>query len=80
LGIVYVDGFVVRYFLIELVRVFDWTVFYTGGTPRTFVFYDVSGLFGESNPKITCLPIYFIHFGEAENLNVRVPADLDQFR
>jgi hypothetical protein len=65
LGIIDVDGLVIRYFLIKLVRVVDRTVFYTGGTTRAFVFYDVSGLLSEGNPKISCLPFYFIDFGEA---------------
>ena len=59
------DGFIIRYFLVKLIRVFDRTVFYTGGATRTFAFYDVSGLFSESNPKIPCLPFYFIDLGEA---------------
>jgi hypothetical protein len=36
LGEVYMDGFILRYFLIKLIRVFDWAVFYTGRTTRAF--------------------------------------------
>ena len=38
LGKVYMNGFILRYFLIELVRVFHRAVFYTGRTTRAFVF------------------------------------------
>ena len=31
-----VDGFILRYFLIKLIRVFDWAIFYTGRTTRAF--------------------------------------------
>ena len=65
LSVVYVDGFVIRYFLIKPVRVVDRTVFYTGGTTRTFVLINVSGLLSQGNLKISCLPFYFINFSEA---------------
>jgi hypothetical protein len=65
LSVVYVDGFVVRYFLVKPVRVFDRTVLYTGGTTRTFVLINVSGLLGQSNLEIPCMPFDFIDFSEA---------------
>ena len=37
LGEVYMDGFILRYFLIKPIRVFDRAVFYTGRTTRAFV-------------------------------------------
>ncbi len=39
-----VDGFILRYFLIKLIRVFDRAVFDTGRTARAFVLQNISGL------------------------------------
>ena len=47
------DGFILRYFLIELIRVFHRTVFDTGGTTRAFVLYDVAGLFIQGDLEVS---------------------------
>jgi hypothetical protein len=65
LSVIYMDGFVIRYLLIEWIRVLDRTIFYTGGATDTFVLVDVSGLLRQGNPKIPRLPFDFINFSEA---------------
>jgi hypothetical protein len=65
LSVIDVDGFVIRYLLIEWIRILDRTVFYTGGATDTFVLINVSGLLGQGNRKIPRLPFDFINFSEA---------------
>ena len=45
LGEVDVDGLVVRYLLVVLIRIFDRTVLHADGAARALVFLDVPGLF-----------------------------------
>ncbi len=73
------DGFILRYFLIKLIRIFDRTVFYTGRTTRAFVFYDVSGLLDQSYLEVSRLPLYAVNFSIGQDYYIRMPADLDQF-
>jgi len=77
---VYMDGFVLRYFLIKLVRVCYRAVFYTGSTARTFVLYNVSGLSNQRYFEVSCLSFYTVNFSIGQYLYVGMPADLDQFR
>ena len=74
------DGFIVRYFLIKLIRVFHRAVFYTGGTSRASILYNVSRLLGQGDLKVSCLPFHTVNFSKCQNLYVWMPADLDQFR
>jgi hypothetical protein len=76
---VYMDGFILRYFLIKLIRVFDRAVFYTGSTTRAFVLYNISGLFNEGYLEVSCFSFYTLNFSIGQNLHVGMPADLDQF-
>jgi len=76
---VYMDGFVLRYFLIKLIRVFDRAVFYTGRTTRAFVLYNISGLFNQRYLEVSCFSFYTVNFSIRQNLYVGMPADLDQF-
>jgi hypothetical protein len=80
LGVVNMDGFVFRYFLIKLIRVFDRAVFYTGRTTRAFILYNISGLFSQGDLKVSDLPLYTINFSITQDLYIWMPADLDQFR
>jgi hypothetical protein len=57
----------------------DRAVFHTGGTTRALVLYDVSGLFDQGYPKVSRFTFYTVNFGIGENLDIGVPADLDQF-
>ena len=77
---VYVDGFIIRYFLIKLVRVFDWAVFDTGTATRAFILYNVSGFFNQGYLEVTCFSCYSVNFSIGEDLYIGMPADLDQFR
>ena len=75
---VYMDGFILRYFLIKLIRIFDRAVFYAGRTTRAFVLHDVSGLLGKGYLEVPCVSLYTVNLGIGEDLYVRMPADLDQ--
>ena len=73
------DGFILRYFLIKLIRIFDRAVFYTGRTARAFFLYNVSGLLGQSYLEVSCFPFYTVNFSIGQDLYIWMPADLDQF-
>jgi len=73
------DGFIRRYFLIKLIRVFDRAVLDTGGATRAFVLYNVSGLSDQGNLKVSCFPFYTVNFSIRQDFYVWMPADLDQF-
>ena len=73
------DGFVLRYFLIKSIRVFDRAVFDAGRTTRAFVLQDISGLLRQGDLEVPCFPLYTVHLGVRQDLYVRMPADLDQF-
>jgi hypothetical protein len=73
------DGFILRYFLIEFVRVFHGTVLHTGGATRTLVLNDVSGFSDERYLKVPRISFYTVNFSIRQNLYVWMPADLDQF-
>ena len=57
----------------------DRAVFYTGSTTGTFLLYNVSGLLDQGYLKISCLPFYTVNFGIGQDLDIGMPADLDQF-
>ena len=73
------DGFILRYFLIKLIRIFDRTVFYTGRTTRAFVFYNIAGFLDQSYLEVSRLPLYTVNFSIGQDYYIRMPADLDQF-
>jgi hypothetical protein len=50
------DCFVLRYFLIVLIRVFDRTVLDTGSTTRAFVLQNIPGLFDQRDFKVAYFP------------------------
>jgi hypothetical protein len=74
-----VDGFILRYLLIKLIRVFYRTIFYTGRTTRAFVFQNISGLFSQGYLEVSCFALYSVNFSVRQDLYVWMPADLDQF-
>jgi hypothetical protein len=74
------DGFILRYFLIKSIRDFDGAIFDAGGTTRASALYDISGLFNQCYPEISPFPLYTVNFSIAQDLDVGMPADLDQFR
>jgi len=73
------DGFVFRYFLIELVRVLDRAVFYTGRTTGAFVLQDIPGPLDQGNLKVSCLSFDTVNVRIGQDFYIGVPADLDQF-
>jgi hypothetical protein len=73
------DGLVLRYLLIKLVRVFDRAVFDTGRTTRAFVLQNISGFFNQGDLEVPRFPLYPVNFGIGQNLYIGMPADLDQF-
>jgi hypothetical protein len=76
---VYMDGLILRYFLIKLIRVFDRAVFYAGSTTRAFALYNISGLFNQGYLEVSCFPYYTVNFSIGQDLYIGMPADLDQF-
>jgi hypothetical protein len=73
------DGFVLRYSLIELIRVLDRAVFYTGRAAPALVLQDIPGLLGQSYLEVPCFALYTVNVSVGEDFYVGMPADLDQF-
>ncbi len=73
------DGFILRYFLIKLIRVFDRAVFYTGSTTRALALCNISGLFNQGYLEVSCFSFYTVNFSIGQDLYIGMPADLDQF-
>jgi hypothetical protein len=73
------DGFILRYFLIKLIRIFDRTVFNTGRTTRAFVLLNISGLSIQGYLEVPCFSFYTVNFSIGQDLYIGMPADLDQF-
>jgi len=73
------DGFVLRYLLIKLIRVLDRAVLYTGSATSAFALYDISGLFNQRCLEVSCFPLYTVNFSIGQDLYIGMPADLDQF-
>jgi hypothetical protein len=73
------DGFIRRQVLIVWIRNLNRTVLYTDPTTGAVVFYNVSWLFCESDLEVSCLSCYTVNFCICQNLDIGVPADLDQF-
>ena len=58
LGEVDVNGFVLRYLLVVLIRVFGRAVLHTGGTARAFVLQNVPGLLDQRDLEVSHLAFY----------------------
>jgi hypothetical protein len=72
------DGLILRYFLIILIRVLGRAVFDTGSTTCAFVLKNIPWPLGYGYPKVSYLAFYAVDFGKGEDLYIWVPADLDQ--
>jgi len=72
------DRFILRYVLIEFIRVFNRAVFYTGSATRAFLFQDIPGFPGKGYPKVSYRSLYTVDFSIGKNLYIGMPADLDQ--
>jgi hypothetical protein len=78
LGEVYMDGFIIGYFLIILVRILRGAIFYTGSTTCAFVFKNIPWLLRQGHLEVSCFSFYTVYLSVGEDLNIWVPADLDQ--
>jgi hypothetical protein len=72
------DCFIVRYFLIKLIRVLDRAVFYTDCTAGAFALVNIFGLFIQPYLEVPCFPRYTVNFSIGEDFYILMPADLDQ--
>ncbi len=72
------DCLVLRYFLIEFIRIFDGAVFYAGRTTCAFLLDNIPGLLRQAYREVSRFPFYTVNFSIGEDLYVGVPADLDQ--
>jgi hypothetical protein len=73
------DGLVLRYFLIKWIRVFDRAVFDAGRTTRTFALFNIPGLLKQGDLEVSCFSFDTVNFRVRQDLDIRIPADLDQF-
>jgi hypothetical protein len=73
------DGFMLRYLLIKLIRVFDRAVFYASRTARAFALSNISRLFNQGDLEVSCFTFYTVNFSIRQDLYIGMPADLDQF-
>jgi len=55
-------GFVRRYFLIEAIRICDWTIFYAGRTSCAFILANIPGLSNQRYLKVSRLALDAINF------------------
>ncbi|OPX95893.1 MAG: hypothetical protein A4E62_02873 [Syntrophorhabdus sp. PtaU1.Bin002] len=74
------DGLVVRYSLVELIRVFDRAVFYTDRAAGAFALVNISGLFDHRNREVSCLPFDALNLGIGYHLYVGMPFAFNKFR
>jgi hypothetical protein len=79
LGKVNVYRFILRYFLIEWIGDLDRAVLYAGSTTRAFVLYDISRLFNQGDLEVPFFSLYTVNLSIGQDLDVGMPADLDQF-
>ena len=80
LGEIYMDRFVLRDLLVELIGVLDRAIFYAGSTTRAYALVNVSGLLNQRYIEVPCFRYYLVKFGIGQDLDVGVPVDLDQLR
>ena len=71
-------GLIVRYLLVEDIGVFDRAVVHAGGTARTLLLNDVAGLLGKLYLEVSSTTFYTINLCIGKDLDVGMPADLDQ--
>jgi len=72
------DGFIQRYILIELIRIFYRAILYTDSTTRAFLLINILGFFSQRYLKVSCFPYYTVNFSIGEDFYIWMPADLDQ--
>ncbi len=63
-GLLEVDmyGFARRYFLVEAIRIADWTIFYAGRASGAFILADIPGLSNQRYLKVSRFPLDAVNF------------------
>jgi len=74
-----VDGFIIGYILIKLIRILYRAVLRADGTTGALVLQNVSGLLSQCYSEISRLSDYTVNVGIRQDLYVWMPADLGQF-
>jgi len=74
-----VDGFIIGYILIKLIRILYRAVLRADGATRALVLQNVSGLLSQCYSEISRLSDYTVNVGIRQDLYVWMPADLGQF-
>ena len=72
------DRFILRYVLVEFIRVLDRAVLYAGSATRALLLQNIPGLFCKRYFKVAYVSLYTVNFSIGENFYIRMPADLDQ--
>ena len=57
----------------------DRAVLNTSSTARAFFLYNVSGLLDQGYLEVSCFTFYTVNLGIGQDLDIGMPADLDQF-
>ncbi len=73
------NGLIQRQSLVIWILDLDWTVFHTDAAPCAFLLFNVPGLLDQGDVELPCFSLHPLHFRIGENLNIGMPADLDQF-
>jgi hypothetical protein len=73
-------GLVVGDLLVVLIRIHRRAVLDADAAAGAFVLDDVARFFRQLDGKIACLAMNAVNFGIGKNLDIGMPADLDQFR
>ena len=76
---VYMDGFILRYFLVVLIRILGGAILYTGSAARAFLLDNIPGLLQQGYREVSLFPFYTVNFRIRQDFYVGMPADLDQF-
>ena len=80
LGKIDMHGLVVGDLLVVLIRIHRRAVLDADAAAGALVLDDVARFLGQLDGKIACLAIDAVNFGIGKNLDIGMPADLDQFR
>jgi hypothetical protein len=75
---IYMYGLIFRYLLIVLIRILNGAILHTGSAPGAFVLNNIPWPLGQGYYKVSQLPFYTVDFSVGEDLDIRMPADLDQ--
>ncbi|MBB5348727.1 hypothetical protein HNQ81_002467 [Desulfoprunum benzoelyticum] len=73
-------GLVVGDLLVVLIGILYWAILDADAATGASVFDDVTRFLGQLDGKIACLAMNAVNFSIGKNLDIGMPADLDQFR